>query len=142
MVSSRGICLWLWTSKTDSWYRSRRVTTVSGQTRYFIELSDIVAVRFECEQCHATVSLPLSKWLRAEMLRSCPNCAQPWLALPMGAGVENMVKQCTDQIINAAEALKRWKDQTQSAGVAGCSMLIEINSSLPRHESNSDNSQT
>jgi hypothetical protein len=107
---------------------------MSGQTKYFIELSDIVAVRFECEQCHATISLPISKGLRAETLSNCPNCRAPWLTLPMGASIENVVKQCMDQIINAAEILRRWKESTQSNGVAGCSMLVELDPTSIRRD--------
>jgi DNA-directed RNA polymerase subunit RPC12/RpoP len=41
--------------------------------RQFIELEDIVALQYECKECHATVIIPREKW--GEIIQqNCPHC--------------------------------------------------------------------
>ena len=41
-----------------------------------VQLSDIVALRFECTQCHGSVSYPLDQAQRVNNLIMCPICGE------------------------------------------------------------------
>jgi hypothetical protein len=66
---------------------------MTSQTKHFIELPDVVAVQLACRRCGAAVCLSLAKEIRLETFRICPNCSEPWLALPGGSTVELTVKE-------------------------------------------------
>jgi hypothetical protein len=53
---------------------------MTRQTKHYIEVSEILAVRCECKHCHASLSLPLSKNV-AEALIACPQCGKGWARL-------------------------------------------------------------
>jgi len=47
-----------------------------------VELSDILAVRLECTECHTALTLPLLAMIQAiniERLRRCPYCLNGWM---------------------------------------------------------------
>ena len=51
--------------------------TMTNQTKQFIELSDILAFRFECPSCHCSTIIPL-KGFNVVPAR-CPNgCGREW----------------------------------------------------------------
>lgn len=56
---------------------------MTTQTRKFIELADILGMRFDCRKCHASVSLTLEK-SRPSPPRQCPNCRCDWTEMPDG----------------------------------------------------------
>ena len=45
---------------------------MTTQTRRYIELKDILALRFECRKCGGAISIPLADWQRIPSI--CPNC--------------------------------------------------------------------
>jgi uncharacterized paraquat-inducible protein A len=47
------------------------------QTKRFIELADILSLRFECKECGASVALP-PDGDAARATASCPACYKPW----------------------------------------------------------------
>ena len=54
---------------------------MTSQTRKFIEIADIVGLRFECknEQCGASLSLPFHQGInRTDTLERCPHCGKQW----------------------------------------------------------------
>lgn len=91
------------------------------QTRQFLELPDITALRFDCVHCHATVSVPLSGRVDASRFRQCPMCRQPWLATMEGASMEVA-------LTNLVDALKRMSELIygEVKFPSGCTLQLEI----------------
>jgi hypothetical protein len=49
---------------------------MTNQTKQFIEMSDILAVRLECKDCGSSLLVALGKTVRPPYV--CPNCNVPW----------------------------------------------------------------
>ena len=58
------------------------------QTKHFIELSDIIALRLDCKNCFASLTCSRGDKIEAKLLRVCPQCNEPWAALPGGSTIE------------------------------------------------------
>jgi hypothetical protein len=97
------------------------------QTKHFIELSDIVALRFACKFCDVTMSLSLSN----EKLKSgetqmdhfwdkCPNCHRDWLDIN-GAEYQQILTRATGSLNRLKELL-----YSETAAKLGVSFLLEI----------------
>ena len=102
------------------------------QTKRYIELGDILAIRFECHECHATLSLPI-RGSKTNGADSCPNCCSAWVAVN-GAKVLD-ITQFTEQIKKLDDVMKRlrelvWKDANQ-----GFDLLVEIKAEVSDHAS-------
>jgi len=54
---------------------------MTSQTKHYVELTDIVAIRCECRRCGASVSLPVMENVRTEGLQCCPSCNEHWAQL-------------------------------------------------------------
>jgi uncharacterized Zn finger protein len=55
---------------------------MTSQTKKYIELSDIIGLRFECKnaECGASLTLPMLEDInRTHPLQKCPNCGQVWV---------------------------------------------------------------
>jgi hypothetical protein len=98
---------------------------MTSQTKHFIDLSDIVALRFECRRCHATVSLERSGEITVSSLRICPNCREPWAQRPEGSTIEVTIAKFIEQIKEFEEILRR-RDELMIGG--GFSLSLEIKS--------------
>ncbi len=96
------------------------------QAKHFIEPSDIIAVRFECNKCHATVSMAISPDIRLDALAMCPNCQKPWLAIPGTDDLTEVVKEFIDAIVKMSLALKRWNEHMGVLHLSGFSFSLEI----------------
>jgi hypothetical protein len=98
------------------------------QTKHFIELTDLVALRFTCKHCEATLSLPLSdiKLSTGEnspinmFLGNCPSCGRGWM-LTNGATYEPIVKKFTAALNRLREML-----QQEPPAPIGCSLMLEL----------------
>lgn len=55
---------------------------MTTQTRKFIELADILGMRFDCRKCGASLSVPMDK--HPSPPHQCPNCRCDWTELPDG----------------------------------------------------------
>jgi hypothetical protein len=59
------------------------------ETKCVIDPEDILAVRFECAKCHASISVPiengLSEYARDTAARSCNFCHASWEITPNSA---------------------------------------------------------
>lgn len=54
---------------------------MTSQTKKFIEISDMVGLRFECKnpQCGVSLSLPMQQGVsRTDTLQRCPHCGKAW----------------------------------------------------------------
>jgi len=63
---------------------------MTSDTLTFIEVSDILALHFECKSCKATVSRPIAELLR--LPPSCGNCNADWMGLN-----DSLTKQTLEQ---------------------------------------------
>ncbi len=111
---------------------------MTSQTKYYVELSDILAVRCECKHCHATVSLPFGRDVRTEGLYSCPGCNGPWTKLGPGENrsIDSSVRTFVDSMNKFREILQR---ANELQGKGGFVLSLEVrmetdsNTSAPAH---------
>jgi transcription elongation factor Elf1 len=80
---------------------------MTKQTKHFIELSDIVALRFDCTHCGASLSLSL-KSIDARKLRNCPNCNEPWAFADGQFSIEKKIEELAASL--------RWMEQFMQGG--------------------------
>jgi hypothetical protein len=85
---------------------------MTTQTRKFIELADILGMRFDCKKCHASLSLPPENSPRPP--RDCPNCGSNWTEMPDG----NDHKDDFKVLVDAIAAVSRLH--------LGCAFTLEI----------------
>jgi hypothetical protein len=95
---------------------------MTSQTKYFIDVSDIIALRFECKHCHATTSLPISSDIRIESLRACPNCNEPWARMNESS-IEIAIKKFVDNFKEFEAVLRR---RNEFAPDRGFILSVEI----------------
>jgi hypothetical protein len=89
---------------------------MTRQTKRFIELGDILGLRFECssKECRANLWLPLvSEINRGHPLKKCPSCGQPWMQFG-DASQESLVSDL-DKAIKAL-----------SGASLGCAITVEV----------------
>lgn len=98
------------------------------QTKRFIELPDIVALRLECNDCGTTICVLVSKEVKVKTIHSCPNCQKPWLTLPTGSTIEPTVTKCIESIKETITALQSWEQQMKAADFPGFKLTLEIKS--------------
>ncbi len=68
------------------------------QIKRFVEMCEMVAMRFECVSCEATLSLSFAKEIDVKRLLVCPNCERPWIRLPSGGTAELTIQECVKKI--------------------------------------------
>ena len=98
---------------------------MTSQTKYYVELSDILAVRCECKHCHATVSLPFGRDVRTEGLYSCPSCNEPWTKVGLGENqsIDSSIRTFMDSVNKFREVLQR-TDELRGKG--GFVLSLEV----------------
>lgn len=92
------------------------------QTKHFIDLSSILAVRLRCNECEAEVLLPLLKDLRVKKLRVCPHCEHAWTT--NGTSIELAIEE-------ALKAIKALARLLNGDFPVGFSLTLEINADNP-----------
>ena len=94
------------------------------QTKHFIDLSDIVALRLVCKYCDASLSVPLSdEKLKTDNMKNlflseCPSCGRNW-AEAGGSTNEPLITRFT-------AALNRLRDTFEAASHIGMTLVLEI----------------
>ena len=91
---------------------------MTTQTKQFIELTDIVAFRFNCKNCGSTLSLPVSDERTRLVLDLCPNCKTQW-AMTHGIAPDQF-------ILGFREALKRIQATMVKDSKLEFTMMLEI----------------
>jgi hypothetical protein len=94
----------------------RGVDLMTSQTKHYIDLSDVMAVRCECKGCGAVLSLSLSKGIDARKLQRCPNCFDEW-AESSGSTIQVAIQQAMDSFLVLQRAMESRK---------GFSMTLEV----------------
>jgi hypothetical protein len=100
---------------------------MTNQTRSFIDLSDLIAWRFECRNCHASLELSLDK-LEKGTLNECPHCHRHWALVPTDGYSSSSFEPLFTKFLGALDELKRVLGEKS---VLGFSLTIEINQPVP-----------
>ena len=74
------------------------------QTKQYIDLSDVVAFRFDCKQCGATLSLPLSDPRPKLALEHCPNCKTAW-TMKTGVDYNRVISDFRESLKRVSEIM-------------------------------------
>jgi hypothetical protein len=99
---------------------------MTSQTKYYIELSDILAVRCECKRCGATVSLPIVEDVRTNRLYGCPNCNEPWTVFQQGQAGQS-IDPSLRAFLNTLSSFKDVLQRTQQLlGDGGFVFSLEV----------------
>jgi hypothetical protein len=72
------------------------------QEKQFVEMSDVLALRIECAECHGSISFPLNQLQRLNALITCPVCAASW-------NNQGDWKATVSTFANALGALRNWQ---------------------------------
>lgn len=76
---------------------------MTSQTKHYIELSDMVALRFECKNCRTAMLIPMEQSFDFTKLRDCPVCQSDFVSTRTDATVSQEIKN----FVSAWTALKR-----------------------------------
>jgi hypothetical protein len=94
---------------------------MTSQTKKFIELSDIIALRFECknQKCKSTLTTSVRDF-RQGTLNACPVCKNPWATVNGGS--------CELAISDFMQAFHKMEKMLGSGGEfpAGFSITLEV----------------
>lgn len=97
------------------------------QTKHFIELSDLLALRLVCKECGATLTLLLSdeKLATGEnrpqmFLSDCPVCHHNWAEIG-GSSYEPLIRRATASLHKLKELL-----HGEAAAPLGFALTLEI----------------
>ena len=104
---------------------------MTSQTKHYVELSDLLALRCECKHCHATVSLPFGRDVRTEGLYSCPSCNEPWTNFGYGESqsIDPSVRIFMDAVNKFGEVLQRTNKLVGDRGfISSLEVRIETDS--------------
>jgi len=55
---------------------------MTSRTRHYIDLEDLLGLRFECKNCSTSIDVGVSHL--AGLPLKCPNCDQSWMVQPRG----------------------------------------------------------
>ncbi len=92
---------------------------MTSKTKYYVELSDILAVRCECKRCRATVSIPIVRDARTNGLYSCPNCNEEWTVFTVGQNsqsVDPTIRAFINSLKSMDEAIQRTNEAQGNGG--------------------------
>ena len=101
------------------------------RAKYFIDMSDLVSIRIECKRCKTTLSLAISEDLRVDSLNMCPNCKEPWFALPGSSTMQPSLADFVRSVNRMASALRDWRKAMDTLNLPGFSLELEIKGPLP-----------
>lgn len=89
---------------------------MTSQTKKFIEVSDILALRCECRhgKCRTSLTIPVEDVSGREM-RLCPTCKESWAQL-LESSYESLITEFVEKLRKLKEAEKH----------LGCGLTLEI----------------
>lgn len=87
---------------------------MTTQTKKFIELVDILALRCECRQgkCRTSLAIPLAD-VSGREFRICPSCKEPWAQF-----LESSYEPLITEFLEKLQRLKEAR--------LGCSLTFEV----------------
>jgi hypothetical protein len=94
---------------------------MTSQTKSFIEISDVLGLRFECRKCGVSLTLPIGEATshrKEHLLKECPNCGIHWALLPESKGDH---QPAFNSVLDTLDTLRK-----MAAAPIGCVFMIEI----------------
>jgi hypothetical protein len=79
---------------------------MTAEKRILISLDDIVAVGWECPQCHAEYSVPIEKKFRS-VAPTCPNCQERMMGETQTSSTANADTTVLEAFLGHMQDLKR-----------------------------------
>jgi hypothetical protein len=76
---------------------------MTSQTKHYIDVSDILALRFECAKCKTSISFLVGESMDVRKLGACPNCGEWWANIPL----ESTIAPDIRDFIESAKRLMR-----------------------------------
>ena len=76
---------------------------MTTQVRHYIAVSDILAIRCECRECHAVLTMPLCRDAGKSLL-TCPHCNSGW-ARQKNSTSEILISEFSQKVEQLAAAL-------------------------------------
>ena len=88
------------------------------QTKRFIELADIISLKFECKKCGTTVTIDARKSFSVKTLRICLNCQNDWW------GYEDAsIDESISQLVGLLQRMQRILDDPARLA---CNLSLEV----------------
>jgi len=75
---------------------------VTYETKYLIDVSDVLGVEFECKKCKTKIALAITD--SAKAVWECPICNEEWIV--SGTNEQNAIQNLLRTFKNAADALQ------------------------------------
>ena len=98
---------------------------MTSQMKQFIELSDMLSLRFECKHCKSELLLPsardLSEKEECGRLNKCPACDKPWASIN-----GSTCQPAIGKFLESLNTLRGMLGIHQGAFPAGFNLTIEV----------------
>lgn len=98
---------------------------MTSQKSSYIEPQDIKAVRVDCNDCGASLTLPIGASMNFASVARCPNCGRGW-AITMQTSIQDELKRCADAIASTASFVNRQQQLLREVGAKGFRVSLEI----------------
>ena len=99
---------------------------MTNHSKTYMEPKDIIAIRFECMNCQASVSIPITDSMNYSGLRNCPSCGRAWTVV-LNNSIEEALYDCTRGLREVAAALKEHMACVKATGTSkGFSLSLEL----------------
>ncbi len=76
---------------------------MTSRTRQYIELQDLLGLRFECKHCETSVEVSFNHL--TDLPSQCSNCGQTWMAKPQGDMSASQTYSRLGQFVSAYKAM-------------------------------------
>jgi transcription elongation factor Elf1 len=97
---------------------------MTSKTRTFIELSDLVALSFECRVCGATMSFDVRKDFNVQRAVECRNCGELWVRNIEGGSIEPTITKFVSALKELKNVLEGWQGKQRDRGFR---LFLELN---------------
>lgn len=94
---------------------------MTSQTKLFIEISDVLAIRLECKKCGASLIMSLAE--SVQLPRACINCNHDWW--------DDVDKSAQDGIRELLAAVKKIERAIEKQGVKFSLEIVPEQSAKP-----------
>jgi len=99
---------------------------MTSQTKKFIELTDMLSLRFECKHCNSELLISSLRDLELGTLNNCPVCGRPWASIN-GSTCEPTIAE----FLTALNKLRVTVGRHENVFPAGFNLTIEIKDDKP-----------
>jgi hypothetical protein len=96
---------------------------MTSETKHFVELSDIVALRLKCRHCQAGLHVTLNELPQPGVLSTCPNCRRPWATVSRNQLASHDYER---EIVGFMDVILETKKITAEQFGMGFSLTLEV----------------